>query len=33
MHIVYGCASFELNTNSLNLFSMCILIRIRVDRP
>ena len=30
MRIVYGCASFELNANLLNL---CFLIRIRVDRP
>ena len=33
MHIAYGRASFELNANLLNSFSMHILIHIRVDRP
>ena len=33
MRIACGRASFELNLNLLNLLSMCILIRIRVDRP
>ena len=33
MRIAYGRASFELNVNLLNLLSMLILIRIRVDRP
>ena len=33
MRIVYGRVSFELKPNSLNLLSMRILIRIRVDRP
>ena len=33
MRIAYECALFELNANSLNLLSMCILIHICVDRP